>query len=290
MANVYKDGRKNTTNTTTVTGTVKSIAADRMSFVIETGEYDSKNKVQNVFDIKVKTGDIPLETEYTEGQKIVCVGYPVPDMTNQGGTTLQAMFYTNKSASWEYNNIAIVSGKVVFARYVDEKNEDGTPKMKTYTDENGKTASKPKSPHFDIGIRIAETDETGNKKYVLHTVHQYDYKGDTKKTDRLKKLFKSFDKDSNPIYMTIITQPGSESCSVREVDGKEYTNFYCNHMGCISYDVEFLNDRVKEQGNEVSQPAAPAAPAAPAPAPAPSGFNAAPSPVVEDLDDELFIN
>lgn len=278
---IYKN---NKTSTNVMTGEVKKVSDDRMSFVLKTQEYDKANKTNVDKEILIRS-NTPIEEDVVIGQNITCVGYIIPDPTNPEGTTAQAMYISNKDQSWDYKTLSVVNGAVSFARYVDEKNEDGTPKMtKEFMDKDGNMVPPhAKAPHFDIGIQTKEDDEQGGTKRVLHTIRLYAYKGDTKQIDRMKTLFKNFDKENNPCYATVVTQPGQETSQIREYNGKEYTNFYCQHMGISSIDVVFTKDREQKKEAVVEAPKQETS------APAPSVGVPTGSPVETDIDEEMFL-
>lgn len=283
MPRFYKN---NKTNTTVMTGTVVKVADDRMSFVLKSQEYNRANSANVDKEILIRS-NTPIEEDIVAEQYITCVGYIIPDPENAEGTTAQAMYISNKDQSWDYKTLSVVNGTVLFANYVEEKNEDGTPKMtRERTDKDGNVVPpKAKAPHFDIGIQTREDDGNGGTKRVLHTIKLYAYKGDTAQIDRMKKLFKTFDKENNPCYASVVTQPGQESSQVKEYNGKEYTNFYCQHMGISSIDVVFTKERVQQKETPVGKAVEKAAEPVSAGVPAGSPVEAE-----VEVDEEMFIN
>jgi hypothetical protein len=176
----------------------------------------------------------------------------------------------NESSYHQFTDkVAVVSGQVMFARYNDE--------IDKVTGEHRLTkAGTQKKPHFDISIAVGNGAER-----VLHTVRAY---GDS--TQSAQNRMANFDRTENPVYATIVTQPGESYTTTNEHNGRTYHNTNMSHIGLNSLDIIFTKDLVKE-GSKEAAPAqeAPAAAAgqaapaqtvaqeAPAPAPAPAQAN-----------------
>ncbi len=253
MAKIY-DNRA--TSTKTITGVVESIAADRSEITIKTKQWDREAEKNNDVSIPIKVDE--LGADVSVGDSITAVAYKNPRIN-----AYESLFTCTKSGSFDQDSISVIRGEVAYARFDEEKNADGTPKMsRPYTNsKDGKTVeSHPKKAHFDIAIDASEPDPASSKdgvKNVRHIIRVYamtrDGKTDTKNLDRVKNLFSNFDKDSNPCLVTVVTTPGQSFTTEKESNGKTYTNHYCNHMGYKSLDVEFL--KVKEQTKNTPAPA-----------------------------------
>lgn len=301
------------TNTKTkmsvVSGPVLTISDDRKSITVKTQEFNNDSRKYEDKEIAFETPQ-PIAENVAVGKSVTVVGYEQIDM--MAGTSKWVSGYVSAgNESFEFKTLAVVNGDVVYARYNEEKNEDGSPKMtKERMGADGKTVpSKPKTPHFDIGVSTMESDGEGNQKRVLHTVKMYpdpvkdkdghlvDGQKNFDKIESMKKRFANFDKESNPMRVTIATQPGQISTSTKEYNGKVYDNTYSNHMGIYSIDIEYT--KAREQNKEASnatplaaeQEQAPVEATAPTPEPtqAPQAPQTdVPTPVVEDDMDELF--
>lgn len=278
------------TKMSVVSGNVLAISDDRKSLTVKTQEFDRDSKVNVDKEMTFETS-LPVAENVVVGKSVTIAGYEQIDM--MAGTSKWVAGYVSAgNESFEFKTLAVVNGDVVYARYNEEKNEDGSPKMtKERMGADGKTIpSKAKSPHFDIGVSTIDAEG----KRVLHTIKVYPdpVKGKNgeivegqknfDKIETLKKRFENFDKDTNPMRVTIATQPGQISTSTKEYDGKVYENTYSNHMGCMSLDIEYIKTREKNKSttpakesasNEVEQETTPAP---------------ATNPVVEDDMDELF--
>ena len=281
MSMYYKHDK---TNSTTVVGKIASIADDRMSLTIEAEVRRKGVKEPETLAIEVKSAT-PIDEEFSVGKRATAVGFNIPDMADPNKQVVQAMSLSCRPQAFEWGKLAVVSGEVLFASFNEEKNEDGTPRMtREYTAADGSvTPAHEKKPHFDISVKVKEADENGDPKYVLHTVQCYPWKGDMTQIDRYKKLFANFDRENNPCFATIVTQPGNEYAVQKVVNGKEYINYNSRHMGITKIDVEF--EKVRE--NTKSAEAAPAKVETPAPVPAPEPIQAPAS--KEPADDDYFM-
>ena len=274
------------TKMTVFSGKVVSVSDDRTSVTIETLEYDRDSRTNNKKEFTFASTQ-PIASDAAPGKLITIVGYEQIDMM-AGTSTWMAGYLSCGNESFEFKTLAVVNGNVVYARYNEEKNEDGTAKMtKERTGADGVLIpSKEKSPHFDIGVSTVESDGAGGTRRVLHTMKAYpepvkDNAGNVipgqknfKKIEGLKKAFARFDKVENPMRVTIVTQPGQISTMEREYEGKMQTSTFSNHMGVNSLDIEFLKEMEREQSQGATQntPAhpAPLPELTPAPAPTPT--------------------
>lgn len=309
MARMYTNQK---THLSVVSGKITAIGEDRKSLTVETQVFNRDESVRAYEKTSIAfTTQVPIEEDAKVGDNVTVAGFEQVDMINETSQWV-AGYVSTKNDSFQYKTLAVVNGEVTFARYVDEIGEDGKPNMtKERMGADGSVvAPKAKSPHFDIGVATQEQDGEGGTKRVLHIVKAYpdpvkDAQGNidpTKKNfdkiEALKKRFANFDKETNPMRVTIATQPGTVSSNVREYNGNTYENNYNNHMGVYSLDIEYLKERTRGQEAPAATTAAPAqeeqTPAAPtteqteAPAPAPAP-TAAP-PAEDDIESYFSIN
>lgn len=246
------------TKMSVVSGKVLAVSDDRKTLTVKTQEFNRDTKVYEDKEMVFEAPQ-PVAENVVVGKPVTIVGYEQIDMM-AGSSKWVAGYVSAGNESFEYKTLAVVNGDVVYARYNEEKNEDGSPKMtKERMGADGKTIpSKAKTPHFDIGVSTIDAEG----KRVLHTVKAYPdpVKGKDgeivegqksfDKIESLKKRFENFDKDNNPMRVTIATQPGQISTSTKEYDGKVYENTYSNHMGIYSLDIEYTKslEKNKESG------------------------------------------
>lgn len=220
--NVYKNDKSGLMVTT---GKIKSISDDRMVMVITTERYDSSQNARKELDITVVSGT-PYEDNFKVGYTATAIGY------QQGINTMTAEDVLTKNEIFETQELTIVSGLVKFARLNEEKNADGSPKMK-------KDGVTPKKPHYDVTISVNE-----GGKYVDHVIRVYDNpvpEGKKTQKDRVAAMFSKFDKDNYRIRATFVTTPGQTYTTTNVRDNKEYVNYGCTHMGFKSVDIEYLD-------------------------------------------------
>lgn len=236
--------------TVVVAGQIKSIAEDRTSMVLEYTDYDSEQKKDFTAEVTVKSPTV-LEDKYRVG-----FGASVVGIRGRGNTlTADAIFIGNETI--EIDGLAIISGTVKRASFYSGLDENGNPKLK----DDGVTKQK---PHFDITVGV-RTEAGGFEDHIIHIYKEKD--GDSRKMDAAKKLFKDFDRESNPMKICAVTSPGNKVENDRTVDGKTYHNVAVYHLGHRFLSAEFLKAKEK-QADKVPQPA-PAAPAVPKQEPEP---------------------
>lgn len=209
------------TKMSVVSGVVLAISDDRKSVTIKTQEFNRDEKVRAYEDKEmVFEAPQPVAENVVVGKSVTICGYEQIDMM-AGSSKWVAGYVSAGNESFEFKTLAVVNGDVVYARYNEEKNEDGTPKMtKERMGADGKIIpAKAKTPHFDIGVSTIDAEG----KRVLHTVKAYPdpVKGKDgqivegqksfDKIETLKKRFANFDKESNPMRVTIATQPDRKS-------------------------------------------------------------------------------
>lgn len=299
MARMYTNQK---TKLSVVSGRITAIGDDRKSLTVETEVFNKADDVRKYEKTSIEfTTQVPIEDAAKVGSLVTVAGFEQVDMLNETSQWV-AGYVSTGNDSFQYKTLAVVNGEVTFARYVDELGEDGKPNMtKERMGADGSTvAPKPKSPHFDIGVATKETDGEGGTKRVLHIVKAYpepvkDAQGNIDpskknydKIEVLKKRFANFDKETNPMRVTIATQPGTVSSSTREWNGSTYENNYNNHMGVYALDIEYLKE--KELQKEQSASGERKAPDAVEQAPAESAEEFQPVPAMTESDIESMFS
>lgn len=269
MSNVYRNQK---TGLITATGKIKEISEDRMVLTLSTEEYDRGQKKKAPVDFIVSTG-VPFTEDYQIGYTATAVGYP----RGKGVIAGESVLIGNDL--YENMDYVVVSGLVKFARMNEEKNADGTPKVK----QDGIT---PKKPHYDVTISVYEKD-----KWVDHIIKVYagnPEEGKKSPVDRIAACFKNFDSKENRIRATFVTTPGQSYSYTVNKDGREYINNACSHIGFASFDVEYIDaEKQKTQAPAQTPVKAADAPAAQTPSTVNTqdGFTAADLSMDED---EMF--
>lgn len=272
------------TNLQVIAGKIKSVADNRQSVTITTPVYDRASKKFVYQEMGIST-TAPLTDAFKAGECITAVGYP------NGPTSILANHIASgaKSSNYEVTDLAVVSGKLVYARLNEEKTQDGSANLKK--------DGTPKKPHFDIRIDVEEGD-----KVIHHTIKVYNIaesylkpnQDGSKQQQPIEKMmakFKNFeDAEKTPMYVTVVTSPGSERVWERESDGVTKIDYYNDHLGQKSVDLIPLFQREKEQTKTAEQTApakeaeAPAQPAQSQPAEFAQEVGGQESPVVDDGD------
>jgi hypothetical protein len=242
---------------TVATGKIKALSEDRTVLTIVAEEYKDGERKDVELNISNPIGFNP--DDYKVGFTVTAAGY------KHGKGVIQAERVLVGNDIFETADLTVVTGLVKFARYNEEKDKDGNPRLK----QDG----TPRKPHFDITISVKEDD-----KYVDHTIKVYEGRheeGKKSQLERVQAMFSRFDRQTNRISVAVVTQPGVPRSYTVTKDLKEYTNFVCDHMGYKSIDVEYIDAREKTQAP--AQKAAPTqtAPVAQAPAQEQNGFSAA---------------
>ncbi len=205
-------------------GKIRSVAEDRLSVVLNTNVYNTASKKYEYVDLTV-TSSYPLAESFKAGGMATAVGY----QNGQNQILAQHIASNEKAATFESTDLAVISGTVGFARFNEEKTQDGSANLKK--------DGTPKKPHFDIRIDVAEGD-----KIVHHTVKVYELKsnftnddGTEKKSliEKAKAAFKNFeDSEKTPMYVSIVTQPGQERVWERtDENGQTKIDYFVDHMG-----------------------------------------------------------
>ena len=254
MAKIYRKK----TGMVVLSGPVKSIEPDRMSMVLNTQSYNTKDTkwVDEEFTVQVSQ---PLDEMIQVGEPATAAGY------QNGQSSIMAQTASAKQAVFNTEEMSVVSGFLKKAQYKDELEADGTPKVKR--------DGSPRKPHFDLIVIVPEGD-----RRVMHTIKTYNFTkaGEENKMsniDRMKNRFKDFvSEEETPTYVTIVTQVGQERSWESDYNNKVYENYACDHMGVNSLDVDLCYNkeqvRTTAPQTQAHQEVAQAAPA-PAPVQAP---------------------
>ena len=286
---------------TIISGKITAIDGNKVSIATQEYKRDAATNTGSYENITIDGVAVKgINEDAKVGDSVTAVGQQQMNFET-GENEWKFIKVSTKNASLTLPKIAVIAGDVVYARYNEEKDANGNPNMtKERTGPDGKIIpAKAKSPHFDIGVSTMEPDENGGERRVLHTIKVYpdpvkdkdgnviEGKKNFDKIDSLKKRFANFNKETNPIRVTVVSQPGTYSTSQREYNGQTYDNTYCNHMGVYSIDLDYLKTR--EQAKETP---APAKEETPAPAPEqenPVVENVA-GPIAEDVEgiDDMF--
>ncbi len=262
---------------TVVDGVVTSIAPDRLSVDVKSQKWDVA--AQKMQDQTIAVGvQVPLEENISVGQKLAVVGFMHPTL----GFQAMDIMAGNRGKCFDVagsSGLSVVHGEVTSAGWNDQKNPDGTQRLKA--------DGTPRKPCYVLRVNTYEPDPastTGEVRRVLHTISVYNFTQkdgtvNTDQVDRLRKNFDNYNRKENPATITIVTNSGEVyGKEGKDRDGNPTTNFYCNHLGYKSINIEFEKERTMNRTTQAAPAqeapaasAAQAAPAAPAPAaPAPS--------------------
>ena len=208
-----------------ISGTVKSVADNKMSVTISAFTWDVAAKKNVPVDVTVSMEN---PADFRIGAKISALGFP------RGSNKIFAEKIMTGNSYAELENLSFISGKVKRAEFRDEKNADGTPRLKA----DGVT---PKKPHFDITIAVKDPE---TEKWTDHIVSTYNTKFDDKAIDKMEKRFERF-KDKS-VKAAIVTVPGNEFVSkFTGEDGVERESYRVYHLGCKSLDLEEIDEPAK---------------------------------------------
>lgn len=246
------------TGLTVISGIVKSVSEDRKEITVTAQEYvkAAKEGERGSFEEKdvVLRAPVPVE-DLQAGDLATATGFKA------GAGKINIDTISSQNSYIEAEGLGVLSGKVLFANVQTEiDRETGQPRLTQ--------AGNPKKPHFDITVATGSGQDR-----VTHTVKIYN----TKENDniaRYERLFANFDREKNPIYVSIVTKAANAQAYMRESKDKQgriWQNQCMSHMGANSIDVTFLNGLSKEAAQEKSQEHQPQQQAAPEPAAA-SGF------------------
>ena len=269
-------------NLRVVTGTIKSLSDDHTQMVITSAKWNKDTKQEDTIEYQV-VSPIPFpEDVYKVGYHVTASGYGSrANIINDEARVLTG----NMSADLDTDH-TLISGLVKFASMNEEKNADGTPRLK-------KDGVTPKKPHFDIVVSVKE-----GETWVNHVIKLYEtgnvQAGKSSQLERAQKTFKNFKPGESKVRIAALTTPGQVYTTEKTKDGQTYTNTYSSHMGYKFMDIEFVEDKEKEKKAEnkaQAQPQAQApvneqaqAPAQPAQA---NGFSEN-TPVMEEDEEVMF--
>ena len=280
MSRMY---RNTTSGIVVVTGPVKALAPDNMSVTLSVTQRTNDGKYEPS-DYTVKLTEPANPEDFPVGKPVTAYGYQA------GINAINAEMCTSENAYGQCSDkLAVIAGNVLFASYRSELDENGQPRLNR--------AGAPRKPHFDITV----TTGSGRDR-VNHTVKIYNFtdkNGEYRDNiSSIQKRFEKFDRETNPMYVCIATQPGETYSYDTERNGQTYHNTTMSHMGYSMIDSAFVNALQKDKGQGVTAPTQ-AAPTAPQPAPAPvpavaqatqaNGFDIS-ALDVEGLDDIDFAN
>lgn len=237
------------TGVSVVSGIVESVAPDRLSCTVRANAWDVTQKQNTEVLVPVKTA-VALDNDVAVGKVITAAGY-------KRGEAVMAEAVSCENMYAELEGLGVLSGTVLFASKNDEVDAaTGQPRLNT--------AGAPKKPHFDITVAVGSGSER-----VTHTVKVYNMTDKetgavTDNIGRYEKLFKNFDRKENPMYVAIITQPGT-NWTRQSIDknGRQWENAMSSHLGTRSLDITFMNSLEKQQ--EKPQETSVPTPAAPTP-------------------------
>lgn len=245
----------------------------KTGLIVLSGEVVSLNNNGTEYEVGISVSEYNNQTGWTEkvvtakttaigdsvsvGSVATAIGYQA------GMNTILAQTVTSDPSLRYVEDVEVVSGPVHKAEFKSETNDDGTPKLKR--------DGTPRKPHFDVTIKVMDEENHS----VNHRIKIYNYKeinqGDKTEIEKAQRAFYNFvDKDETPVIATIVTKPGNPSSWESEYNGKVYQNFASDHMGKMSWDLNWIGEDghvIKKQNQ--TQPAhtnvAPAQPNQPVP-------------------------
>ncbi len=205
-----------------LSGKVVSVSEDRKEMDVTYRDYDRQTKqaTEKTKTVLIQNGS--LDEGYKKGASVTVAGYIM------GAKNMQAASISRGENVYETQEIAVVSGHVVKASYKDEKNEDGTPKLK----QDG----TPRKPHYDIEVVVPEDDHEVHHFVKVYDSPQFQKKGDPTNIEKYQNRFKNFkDPEETPTRVTIVTNPGQSYTF--ETDNGIY--YGVSHLGIKSLDMDF---------------------------------------------------
>lgn len=239
MSKIY---RNKETALNVLSGKIKSVAEDGLSMIVTSQEWkqhtDDKTgkRYMEANPVEfVARWAIPVPAlSYFVGNDVTVVGYG--QGKENGHPRINVEQILTRSEVYKSEELDVVRGLVKFASYNDEKNADGTPKLK----QDGQTERK---PHFDITVTCRDEE---NDRWVNHIFPIYNTKNNPNEIDRYKKKFANFDDKTNRALVTIVTSPGQEPYAVtKSYNGEERVFWNVRHMGIKSFDLEMIDERKK---------------------------------------------
>lgn len=242
-----------------MSGIITSISDDRTKFELKsfvkknvgTDPETKKDKYETIAQTHYCSVALPLDEHCNVGGRVSVVtrGSDYDEEKDIDVEKALTVIAGNGAYDMKREPFSLINGRIKFATYRDEKDENGQPKMsKEYITQDGqKVAPHPKKAHFDIGISVPEQTEDGNTRWITHTIKVYEKTGadgkiDNKQVYGLKKKLENVDLKNEAVYATIVTTPAPVTSYTTEKDGKEYINYSCQHMGYRSMDIDFPKD------------------------------------------------
>lgn len=233
MSKVYR----NKTGILTVSGKVKEISADRTNVTITSAVYNSGEKKWGAVEYTANVS-LPVGEDFTVGTEVMAVGY----QSGQGKLTANALFAGK--GYYEEAELGFLAGEVVKAVLNEEKNADGSAKLK----QDG-TARK---RHFDIFVRTLHMDG----EEALHIVKVYDGRvtpGEKTQLEKTMARFKPYMEEGKSATVFIATDVAqSYSYEATDRDGNTVVRTNHSHMGYKSLDIAF--GEVRENARTQSAP------------------------------------
>lgn len=240
-------------NTSVLSGKIKSISEDRKNIEVAYKNYDYNAQKSTDMVANVVSG-VAVDESYVAGKNITVIGYTT-------GPTFTAINISNKENIFETQGLTVISGYVAKAGLNEEKNEDGSPKLK----QDG----TPRKPHFDIQVVIEENGNPTHHFVKVYNAPKHQKAGEKSNIEKQQARFVDFkDPETTPTRVTIATQSG-QPFTFEKSDGTVY--YGCSHMSVNSLDIEYEYQRQRKntQTQTVQTPAQPA-PQTPAPQPQPT--------------------
>lgn len=240
MSKVYTNQK---TGLAVASGRVKAISEDAKSITIGVQQYVKDGEGNGHYESTdiVLVASVPVEG-IAENDLVTATGFKA------GAGRINIDTINHENAYVEAEGFGIISGEVLFANKNDEiDKETGEPRLTG--------AGTPKKPHFDITVAVG----TG-KERVNHTVKVYNVK-DQDNIGRYEKLFANFDRNENPVYVSIVTRVENASPYMKETKDKQgriWQNQYMSHMGINSLDANFVKGKVQQAAKNTA-PITPAA-------------------------------
>lgn len=243
MSKMYTNQK---TGLTVVSGKVKTKSDDGKNITVGVQQRNVEKNIYEFVDVTL-TAPVPVEG-IAVGDYITATGFKA------SGGRINIDTINHENAYIEAEGFGVLSGEVLFANKSDEIDKTtGQPRLTQ--------AGSPKKPHFDITVAVGK----GNDR-VTHTVKIYNIK-DQDNIGRYEKLFANFNRESNPMYVSIVTKAENASSYMRETkdkSGRIWQNQCMSHLGMNSLDVNFINGKERANDKESNE-----AQATPEPTPIP---------------------
>lgn len=223
------------TGVSVVSGKISKIADDKKSAVITVSVYNRDTK-QNVSEEVAITSN--EEIEVNNGQYVTAMGF-------KRGQNIAVERLAADNACLTLEGTTVVTGLVLFANKNLEKDKDGNPRKTS--------AGTDRKPHYDITVAVGQGADR-----ETHVIKFYDFTTKegraVENIARYEKLFSNFDRNENPVFVSIVTDEGQAWVRKNtDANGKEWQNNMVSHMGANSVDVNFVNAKERTNENQQSQ-------------------------------------